>query len=343
MIMRVRLVHLSGYFFSFYLLWHVAIDLYTGNNPLFTLESFQFKSVVLTVTTLFSFFLYPLAICVILAKLVPQRLVLSVLLIVACIPLIIFFRYIVQEIIAPYLFGFSLYYAPVSIKFYFRDNMYFAVLYSCFGFIYFISQYTQYSAKKQAELSMAAKEAELSLLKSQINPHFLFNSFNSIYTLIYQKSDKALASVEKLSSILRYALYEQREKVNIETELSYLKDFIQLQQLRIGEDAVIDVDLENIDNTLLISPHLLVSFTENAFKHGDLSDPSVPLSISAFTQGHTLVFKVFNKKSKHIKPQYGGIGLQNVKRRLELLYKDRYRLVIADHEKTFSINLSIDL
>lgn len=341
--MHVRILHLSGYFFSFYLLWHVAIDLYTGNTPFFTLESFQFKSVVLTVTTLFSFFLYPLAICIILAKLVPRRLALSVLLILGCIPLIIFFRYIVQEIICPSLFGFSLYYAPLSVKFYFRDNMYFAVLYSCFGFIYFITQYTQYSAKKQAELSMAAKEAELSLLKSQINPHFLFNSFNSIYTLIYQKSDKALASVEKLSSILRYALYEQREKVTIETELSYLEDFVQLQQLRVGEDAIINIDLENVDNTLLISPHLLVSFTENAFKHGDLSDPSAPLSILAFTKGNTLTYEVFNKKSTHNKPLYGGIGLQNVKRRLDLLYKNRYRLVIDDEDQTFSITLSIDL
>ncbi len=341
--MRVRILHLSGYFLAFYLLWHVTIDLYTGNNPFFTMQSLSFKSIVLTITTLFSFFLYPLAICLILAKLVPNRLILSVLLVVSSIPIIIFFRYILQEIIGPTLFGFSLYYAPVSLKFYFQDNMYFAVLYSCFGFVYFIMQYTQYAAKKQAELSMAAKEAELSLLKSQINPHFLFNSFNSIYTLIYQKNEKALPSVEKLSSILRYALYEQREKVSIEIELNHLKDFIQLQQLRIDETAPMVIDLDNIDNNLLISPHLLISFAENAFKHGDFSDPSTPLRITAYTKERSLLFEVFNKKSMLNKPQYGGIGLQNVKRRLDLLYKERYHLVIADEEKTFSINLSIDL
>lgn len=341
--MRIRILHLAGCFLVFYLLWNLAIDLYLGNTHFVSKMGFQFKSLLLTLTSILSFFLYPLAICLILAKLIPKRIVESILLILFCIPVIIFFRYLLQEIICPAVFGFSLYYQPVSARFYFQDNMYFGVLYSCFGFIYFLTQYTQYSARKQAELSMTAKEAELSLLKSQINPHFLFNSFNSIYTLIYQKNEKALASVEKLSAILRYALYERREKVSIETELNCLKDFIQLQQLRIDETAAISIDLDNVDNNLQISPHLLIGFAENAFKHGDFSDPATPLKISAFTYKKTLTFEVVNKKSILRKPPAGGIGLQNVKRRLDLLYENRYKLDIEDKEQTFSVNLTIDL
>jgi len=340
--MPLRLLHLIVCFLAFYFLWDASIHLFTG-KPLFTIKSFRVHNIVIAATGIISFFLYPLAICFILARLAPQRPGWSLTLILLCIPVIILFRYLLQEMLGPLIWGFSVYYQPYTFGFYFRDNLYFAVLYSCFGFIYFIVQYTKYSVRQQAELAMAVKEAELALLKSQINPHFLFNNLSNIYTLIYRKDENALTVVEKLSSLLRYALYEHRDKVTLETELTYLKNYVELQRLRIDASENIHVDLEDIDGTLLISPHLLVSFSENAFKYGDMTDPEHPLTINAHTEGATLFYQVSNKKSKFSTLPAGGIGLNNVKRRLELLYPDRHTLKVTDSDLEFIIDLCIKL
>ncbi|WP_158624849.1 sensor histidine kinase [Gynurincola endophyticus] len=190
---------------------------------------------------------------------------------------------------------------------------------------------------------MTIKEAELALLKSQVNPHFLFNNLNNIYALVYRKNENALTVIEMLSSLLRYALYEQRDQVTLETEIAYLKNYIELQRLRIDSSANIHIDVENIDGTLLISPHLLVSFSENAFKHGDMTDPEQPLTVTGYTEDNTFFYHVFNKKNTFNKPSEVGIGLSNVKRRLDLLYPGKYNLSIADGKDEFSIDLRIEL
>lgn len=340
--MPIRIFHLFLAFLAFYFLWGATVDLFNG-YPLINKYSFDIQQLIVKITSLVSFFLYPLAVCLILSKYTPRHWGLVLFLIVLSIPLIIFFRYLLQEVIGPLVWGFSVYYSPYTVQFYFRDNMYFAVLYSCFGFIYFIIQYTQYSIKRQAELSVAAKDAELSLLKSQVNPHFLFNSLNSIYTLVYRKDENALQAVEKLSSLLRYALYEHKDKVTLETEIAFLQNYIELQRLRMDKSANILVALDDIDGTLMIIPHLLISFSENAFKHGDLTDPKHPLTITARVEKETLFYHVLNKKTKFNKSLEAGIGLLNVKRRLELLYPDKYELTVLDTDDLFSIDLSIKL
>jgi two-component system LytT family sensor kinase len=340
--MRIRIARLFLFFLIFYLVWDAAGD-YFRNAAFFRADSFTLKTMILTVTGFACFFLYPLSVCLILKRFVPRQTIVGFLLILFFLPFIILTRYFIQEIAGPVLWGFDNYADTYTIKMYMVDNLYFAVLFSGFGVVYFFNRYAQYAAAKQAELVMAAKDAELSFLKSQVNPHFLFNSLHNIYTLIYQKNDNALSAVEKLSSLLRYALYEQKEKVTLETEISYLRDYIQLQRLRYDASYPIQMDLDNVDGSLHISPLLLISFVENAFKHGDFSDTKMPLMITAQTMGNTLTYQVRNKKAKFNKAPEGGIGLGNVKRRLDLLYAERYTWETSSTEDQFAVILTIKL
>lgn len=340
--MHIRIGRLLLFFLLFYLVWDAAAD-YFKNAPFFKADSFKLKTMILTVTGFGCFFLYPLSVCLILKRFVPRKTVLGFLLILMFIPPVILTRYFIQEIAGPVLWGFDNYSDRYTIKMYMIDNLYFAVLFSGFGVVYFFVRYAQYAAAKQAELVMAAKDAELSFLKSQVNPHFLFNSLHNIYTLIYQKNDHALSAVEQLSSLLRYALYEQKEKVMLETEINYLKDYIQLQRLRYDASFPVQMDLDNVDGSLGISPFLLISFVENAFKHGDFSDTAVPLTIIAQTSGKMLTYEVRNKKAKFNKAPEGGIGLGNVKRRLDLLYADRYKWDTLSTDDRFAVTLTIKL
>jgi hypothetical protein len=330
------------YFLLFYICWELAITWFDGHS-LFTRNPFTTKNLIHTITAFLSFLLYPLSVAYWLSRFIPRRPLIAFGIILLCIPFIIAFRYTLQEIIGPAVWGFGNYFKGVKWKYYLQDNLYFAVLFTGYGIAYFFIRYTQHTARIEAERTLSVKEAELSFLKSQINPHFLFNSLHSIYILVYQKDEKALSAVEKLSSLLRYALYEQKDKVPLESETGHLKEFIQLQQLRISTAASIDLDLEQIDGALPISPLLLISFAENAFKHGDFADPAAPLTITAHTQQNTLSYTVSNKIACGNKPAEGGIGLHNLRRRLELLYPNRHTLTSTATEQHFSITLQVDL
>ena len=186
--------------------------------------------------------------------------------------------------------------------------------------------------------------AELSFLKSQINPHFLFNSLNNIYSLTYHKSDKAPEAILKLSRIMRYMLQESDDdKVQLKDEIAYMENYISLQQLRFKETLAIDykINIESLE--LRIMPLLLISFLENAFKHGVVTNKEYPIRILIEVVNNRLHFKVSNFKNKSNKDQTSGIGLENLKRRLELGYPDRYTLMVDDKELFYSSELFIYL
>lgn len=186
--------------------------------------------------------------------------------------------------------------------------------------------------------------SELAFLKSQINPHFLFNSLNNIYSLAYQKSEKTPEAVMKLSEIMRYMLYESNEAtVNLDDEIRYVKNYIELQKLRFKDNAYIKFEIDGDTHDKKITPLVLISFVENAFKHGVASDKDNPITIVLNTTAKKLFFQVVNKKSNQNKDETGGIGLQNVKRRLDLLYKGNYRLHIEDNEVIYNCELYLDL
>ena len=189
-------------------------------------------------------------------------------------------------------------------------------------------------------------KTELSFLRSQISPHFIFNALNSSIILVRKQSDLAESCLLKLASLLRYMLYEADEdKVLIENEIQYISDYVDLQGIRFGESVVIKKHLEVVE--LLdqyIEPMLLIPFIENAFKHGTsvLKNPEIHISIEE-KQG-TLLLEVKNKFVTTIRDnKNNGIGLTNVGRRLELLYPTKHTLNQTIEKDWYSVFLTIDL
>lgn len=200
------------------------------------------------------------------------------------------------------------------------------------------------SQKLRDELINQRQASELALLRSQVNPHFLFNTLNNIYSLVYKKSDEAPAAVMKLSSIMRYMFYDATsDKVPLEKEIEYLKSFIELQKLRIKNPDFVSLHIEGNAEGHSIAPMLLISFIENAFKHGSRKQqPGIIVRLLALKDG--INFEVINylKKTTLSQNKYeSGIGLINIRRRLELMYPDKHNLLISEDAETFRINLEI--
>ncbi len=196
----------------------------------------------------------------------------------------------------------------------------------------------------QRDLENQRLTAELSFLKSQINPHFLFNSLNSIYSLAYQRSETTPEAILKLSEIMRYMLYESNDnKVDLEKEIHYLQNYIDLQKIRFGYRAFVEFEVTGDISGQRIAPLLLISFIENAFKHGVANDPATPIKMSLAVKSDELLFHIENKKHNNNRDAVGGIGLINVQRRLNLLYPGKYVLDIKDTETCYVCNLSLKL
>jgi len=186
---------------------------------------------------------------------------------------------------------------------------------------------------------------ELSYLKHQISPHFLFNSLNSVYSLAVKKSDSTPDVVLKLSDLMRYALENKAKTVvRLEEELEHIRKYIELQKIRLFDVVTVIFDAEDYNPALKTEPMLLIPFVENAFKYGVSYHDECTIKFRVTTQGNTLYFNSENKifKSDHAENNTG-IGLKNVKRRLELLYAGNYKLDIADDGDMFKVNMEIIL
>lgn len=198
--------------------------------------------------------------------------------------------------------------------------------------------------KANKNLEREKLSAELAFLKSQINPHFLLNSLNNIYSLAYQKSDKTPEAVLKLSEIMRYMLYESNDrKVALDKEVRYLENYIELQRIRYKDSAFIEFTLECDHEGQTIEPLILIPFIENAFKHGVITDKQNPIRIVIRIRDGKLRFSVQNKKAMQNKDETGGIGFHNIQRRLELLYPGTHTLTINDEADFYTCELSLDL
>lgn len=196
----------------------------------------------------------------------------------------------------------------------------------------------------QRDLENQRLSAELAFLKSQINPHFLFNSLNSIYSLAYQRSETTPEAILKLSEIMRYMLYECNDnKVDLAKEFQYLQNYIDLQKIRFGTNAYIDFKINGAVTDQKIVPLLLIAFIENAFKHGIVNDPMSPIRLLINVDDRHLHFYIQNKSHNNNRDASGGIGLNNVKRRLNLLYPSKYNLDIRDEKGTYTVELSLIL
>ncbi|WP_298779652.1 sensor histidine kinase [uncultured Polaribacter sp.] len=196
------------------------------------------------------------------------------------------------------------------------------------------------------EIQQEKLKAEVSYLKAKINPHFLFNTLNNIYALTLTKSNKASDAVLKLSDMMRYIVSESdTEKVSLEKELNYIKDFIELQKLRIGKQIDLKTNIKGNTAGKYISPIILINFIENAFKYGVSQEKvsSIVIDITIKNFMLTLFVKndiVFNKETlKFITEE----GVKNTKKRLQISYKNKHLLKINETKDTFEVKLDIDL
>ena len=188
-------------------------------------------------------------------------------------------------------------------------------------------------------------ETELAYLKQQINPHFLFNALNSIYSLVLPHNDKAADAVVKLSSILRYMLYEtDKQKVSLSKELEIVEDYIALQRLKLSDATQVELIFEGDSDGYVIEPLILIPIIENAFKHGADSSVGSSIRIVITVRENWLSMKTENPiLPRKTQPASSGLGLRNVRRRLELSYPERHKLEVRTTDDMFRLYLSIQL
>lgn len=198
----------------------------------------------------------------------------------------------------------------------------------------------------QSEKENENLKTELSLLRSQVSPHFMFNVLNNMVALARKGSDQLEPSLIKLSALLRYMLYETDEKVPLQKEIEYLQSYIDLQRQRFGKNVCINACLTRVDGEYEIEPMLLIPFVENAFKHGTGMIEKAAIEIELKAEKGLLHFSVrnkFNEASGEIKDKTSGIGLPNVQRRLKLLYHQKHSLLITKQDNWFVVALQIAL
>lgn len=201
------------------------------------------------------------------------------------------------------------------------------------------------SEQRAKEIASDKLQAELSSLKAQINPHFLFNTLNNIYSLASTQDERTAPSVMKLSSIMRYVLTEaSHDLVPLEKEIQFTTNFIELQKMRLTERTTIDFAVQGDPTGRSIAPLLLLPFVENAFKYGVSTRESSAIRILLEIKEDSLYFRVNNHKHINTSLKVSdntGIGINNSRRRLDLLYADRYTLTIDDEGGVFTVHLKI--
>lgn len=196
------------------------------------------------------------------------------------------------------------------------------------------------------EMENEKMASELALLKSQINPHSLFNNLNSIYSLAIKKSDDAPKAIVKLSELMRYMLYDSSAaQISLSKEVEHLQNYIDLQKLRISRKTQINFEIIGDIETKMIEPMLLEPFVENAFKHGDIFREQSQINIQLKVVGDELFFYVENTVTQngHIKDKHSGIGLKNIEKRLSLLYPGQHRLEVHQDIDKFIVSLKLNL
>jgi two-component system LytT family sensor kinase len=186
---------------------------------------------------------------------------------------------------------------------------------------------------------------ELSFLKSQVNPHFFFNTLNNIYSLAIVRSEKTAPAVMKLSSIMRYILTEtQRDLVPLRNEVDFIHNFIDLQQVRLTDKVMLNFSADGDIDNLLVAPLLFIPFVENAFKYGVSTKESSNINIEISTSGNKILFSTRNYivPSENNLMENTGIGINNVKRRLELMYPGKHTLTTTQKDNYYTVQLEIE-
>ncbi|MDL2325772.1 histidine kinase [Bacteroidales bacterium OttesenSCG-928-A14] len=215
----------------------------------------------------------------------------------------------------------------------------------------FIASLIDYSTKQRQEaekLDFEKQDMELRFLKSQINPHFVFNVLNNIYTLAYTKHDQAPEAILKLAEMLRYVTDEcQSDTIQLERELKYMENFIDLIILKTGDPKAITFEYEIDDYNVRIPPMILQPIVENSFKYSDIdTNPEAKIHFKIKVKGKEFSFEAYNTKKKMLNPpnvERTGIGLANVEQRLKLYFKKGYKVAIEETDNSYYVKMELDL
>lgn len=200
------------------------------------------------------------------------------------------------------------------------------------------------SEKQKKILETERLNAELSFLKLQINPHFLFNTLNSIYSQAHLRSEQTEYSILKFSQIMRYVLYDtSTEKIPLKKDIEYISNYIDLQKLRLSKNVTVRFSVNGSTDQLLIAPLLLITYIENAFKHGVSYTIPSEIKVTIDVIGNTLRLTVSNAVTSSRQTGHEGVGLINAGRRLDVLYPGKYWLDVVDNKSLYIVNLKIEL
>jgi two-component system LytT family sensor kinase len=340
--MRKHLARLIFFFICFESLRGISkwlLALFKGlSAPSWTETS---GSAALYFSSIFLFLLYVLSSFVVFERFFNKHKKKAIILFLLLVIAIITTRYLVQEVFFKYYFNLHNYLDNIPPLFYLIDNLYYASLYSSFGIIYFLFTNEKRNAIKHAQLALENKESQLSFLQSQINPHFLFNTLNNIYSLIYHHSPNALTAVSYLSELMRYMIYDAGEKTILSKEIDYIQKLIVIQGYRFDHDIIVKQEISGETDTVYLPPLLLIPFIENAFKHGKFDGKGTDLEIHIHVNEREFTFFVKNKKSLSQQRENTGIGLNNVRKRLLLIYPEKHALTIHSEGDFFIVHLKL--
>lgn len=203
------------------------------------------------------------------------------------------------------------------------------------------SKKTKLLETKILETQLKLKEQELNYLKMQIHPHFLFNTLNTMYGFALKKADETPEMILKLSNLLDYLLYQvDKPFVSLTDEINHIEDYISLEKMRFNETLNINFIKAIHSETIEIAPMLFIPFVENSFKHGVIKNGVLNIDITITTTTNAILFEIKNSSSKDLS-YTEGIGLENIKKRLELLYPNQYKLIINANESDFEVALKL--
>jgi LytS/YehU family sensor histidine kinase len=197
--------------------------------------------------------------------------------------------------------------------------------------------------EKMLETELKSKIQELQFLKNQINPHFLFNTLNTLYGLALKKSEQTPETIIQLSNLLDYILYHSdNQLVPLQKEISHIHDYIALEKTRFRDKLSIAIEVEGDTDLLMIPPMIIIPFVENCFKHGQVIAGKLQIQIQLKVEASKFTLEIQNSKKSSTHKSEKGIGIKNTERRLQLLYGDTYNLHIADQRNAYKVSLQID-
>ena len=251
-------------------------------------------------------------------------------------------RALIEEVIYPAVLGFHNYSPGTTVTYYIFDNMFFGSPMIVLSAALWAGSAALRRERENRQLREEKRAAEVAFLKTQINPHFLYNTLNMLFSMAYPVAKPVANAILKLSELMRYMLHDTPDgQVELTQEIEYLRNYLALYRLRFPDSFHVDFTVTGEPAGRRVAPLVLIPFVENAIKHGVLDDPENPVHIHLTIEDEQLRFEVENQRSDGNKDATTGIGLPNLARRLELLYPERHALRVGAADGRFSTSLRL--